>query len=275
MVAMLWAAASAACFALASVPAGAVNWHGLGAGVEYAAIAIVPKPEIGDGRLHVVRIDPAKATLRPRLAAQLDGRSRTAREWCSGPGIVAAINAGMYGRDGSTHTGYLRTGNRTLSAHWPASYQSILLLGPRQANLPAATIRDAGAGARPAAFDDFDTVIQNLRLLRGPGVNVWQQSDRRWSEAAIAQDREGRILFLFSGSPFTMHDFNALLLGLPLGIVRAMHGEGGPEASLSVHGPGIDLDLAGSYETGFNENDINLTQWRLPNVLTVEPGGRR
>ncbi|MBV8202615.1 MAG: phosphodiester glycosidase family protein, partial [Acidobacteria bacterium] len=106
------------------------------------------------------------------------------------------------------------------------------------------------------------------------GVNVWQQSARRWSEAAIAQDREGRILFLFSRSPLTMHDFNALLLGLPLAIVRAMHVEGGPEASLSVHAPGIDLDLAGSYETGFNESDANPAQWPLPNVLTVEAGRR-
>ena len=34
-----------------------------------------------------------------------------------------------------------------------------------------------------------------------------------------------------------------------------MHVEGGPEASLSVHAGGVDLDLNGSYETGFNEND--------------------
>jgi hypothetical protein len=260
--------------AVASAPAATVTWRGLGTGVEYAAIAISPQPTIGDGRLHVVRIDPGKASLRPRFAAQLDGRSRTAREWCSEHGVVAAINAGMYDRDGSTHTGYLRTGDRTLSARWPASYQSILLLGPRRSNLPAATIRDARAGAGPAEFEDYSTVIQNLRLIRGPGVNVWPQSARRWSEAAIAEDRDGRILFLFSRSPFTMHDFNAMLLGHSLGIVRAMHAEGGPEASLSVHGPGIDLDLAGSYETGFNESDANPVQWRLPNVLTVEVTSR-
>ena len=48
-----------------------------------------------------------------------------------------------------------------------------------------------------------------------------------------------------------------------------MHVEGGPEASLSIHAGGIDLDLNGSYETSFNENDGEKKQWPLPNVLGV------
>ena len=60
-----------------------------------------------------------------------------------------------------------------------------------------------------------------------------------------------------------MWEFNERLRALPLGIVRAMHVEGGPEASLSIHAGGIDLDLAGSYETGFHENDSNETQWPI------------
>ncbi len=33
-------------------------------------------------------------------------------------------------------------------------------------------------------------------------------------------------------------------------VVRAMHVEGGPQASLSIHTGGIDIDLTGSYEMG-------------------------
>jgi hypothetical protein len=245
-------------------------WRSLGRGVEYATFALSPKPAIGDGLLRVVRVDPSLATLRVRVAAQLDGRPRTAREWCDDPRVVAVINAGMYDRDLSTHIGFLRAGGRIGSARWVRRYNSILLLGPRQANLPAATIRDVPAEGRAADFDDYDTAIQNVRLIRDPAVNVWAQSDRRWSEAAIALDRDGRILLLFCRSPLTMHDFNAVVTGLPLGVMRAMHVEGGPEASLSVRGPGIEADLAGSYETGFNAGDDNMKQWPLPNVVTVE-----
>ena len=48
-----------------------------------------------------------------------------------------------------------------------------------------------------------------------------------------------------------------------------MHLKGGPEASLSTHAGGLDLDLRGSYETEFNENDTNAVQWPVPNVLSV------
>jgi hypothetical protein len=48
-----------------------------------------------------------------------------------------------------------------------------------------------------------------------------------------------------------------------------MHLEGGPEVSLSIHVPGLDLDLAGSYETRFRPDDSNRHQWPLPNVLGV------
>jgi hypothetical protein len=47
-----------------------------------------------------------------------------------------------------------------------------------------------------------------------------------------------------------------------------MHAEGGPEASLSVRGA-VKLDLSGSFETGFVENDLNMRQWAIPNVLGV------
>jgi hypothetical protein len=66
-----------------------------------------------------------------------------------------------------------------------------------------------------------------------------------------------------------MAAFNRRLLALPLGIAPAMHVEGGPEASLSIHAGGVDLDLDGSYETGFNENDDERAQWPIPNVLAV------
>jgi hypothetical protein len=66
-----------------------------------------------------------------------------------------------------------------------------------------------------------------------------------------------------------MKELNDKLLALPIGLTAAMHVEGGPEASLSIHAGGVDLDLNGSYETGFNENDDEKTQWPIPNVLAV------
>ena len=66
-----------------------------------------------------------------------------------------------------------------------------------------------------------------------------------------------------------MHDFNAAVLSMPLGVVKAMHVEGGPEASLSIHAGGVDLDLMGSYETGFTEHDDVAEPWQIPIVTGV------
>ena len=99
---------------------------------------------------------------------------------------------------------------------------------------------------------------------------MWSKQAKRWSEAAVAIDRRGRLLFMFCRAPLSMHAFTERVLALPLGIERAMHMEGGPEASLSIHAGGVDVDLQGSFETGFFPSDANTRQWALPNVLGVE-----
>ena len=109
--------------------------------------------------------------------------------------------------------------------------------------------------------------------IKAPGVNVWTNDAERWSEAALAMGDDGLVYFVFCQDGLTMPEFNRLLLSLPLGILRAMHLEGGPEASLSIRSPALRLDLRGSYETGFFESDANGVQWPIPNVLGVVAAG--
>lgn len=234
------------------------NWKPLQPGVE---LAVFPRS------LYVVRIDPARAKLRAGLASE-GGRPRTAGEWCRTNHYAVAINAGMYQQDHRANVGYLRDGKHLNNARWN-DYRSVLALNPDSPKLPAMQWIDLGDDMkRPATLDRYGIVVQNLRLIASPGRNVWAKNDRQWSEAAIATDRNGRLLFLFSRTPYSMRDFNRMLLDLPLDITAAMHVEGGPEASLSIHVPGMDVDLSGSYETGFSDNS-NREQWPLPNVLGV------
>ena len=237
----------------------AADWRPLQAGVE---LAVFPRD------LYVVRIDPARANVRAGLASA-GSEPMTAGEWCRTGKYVVAINAGMFQEDHRSNAGYLRSGAHLNNKRWN-DYRAVLALNPADRALPPLLWVDLGDDSRrPAELTQYGLVVQNLRLIASPGRNVWAKSDKRWSEAAIAKDREGRLLFVFSREPHTMRDFNQMLLGLPLGITAAMHVEGGPEASLSIHAPGIDLDLCGSYETGFNPNDDNREQWPLPNVLGV------
>jgi hypothetical protein len=239
-----------------------ISWRSLQPGVELGQI------ERGGGIVYVVRIDPARARLRLALASEAKSPPRTAREWCRVEGLAVAINAGMFQSDQRSNVGYLRNGRHLNNRRWN-DYRSVLALNPADASQPPIRWLDLTGAAPPKQTDGYGIVIQNLRLIADHRRNVWSPSAKRWSEAAIAIDDHDRLLFIFSRVPYTMRDFNQLLLDLPLGVTRAMHVEGGPEASLSVHVPGLDLDLCGSYETGFLDDDSNTSQWPIPNVLGV------
>lgn len=254
---------------LAATPAR--DWQPLARGIEYRTFALQDAPAIGDGLLHVVRVTPADVTLDLGLASQdpAAGR-RTAAEWADAKGFVVVMNAGMFDLEHSWNVGHLEHDGHVDNAGWKRTYQSVLVFGPKQQGLAAARVLDRDAPDFSQSVARYRTVIQNLRLLKSGGASVWKPNGRKWSEALIAEDTQGRLLFLFTRTPYEMADLNTRLTTLPLGITRAFHAEGGPEASLSIRAPGLKLDLCGSWETGFNENDGNLQQWPLPNVIGVK-----
>ena len=242
---------------LAASTASAVQWKPLQPGVELAVIA-AGTPRV----LYVVRVDPARAPLDVALASESGTGPQTAAQWCRTAHLAVAINAGMFQPDQRSNVGYLRHGSHVNNAR-VNDYRSVLALRP------FAWLDLDRTPTTPVPWGNHETLIQNLRLIAANRKNVWAPSPRRWSEAALALDSSGRLLFLFSRAPYSMRDFNGLLLALPLNVTRAMHLEGGPEASLSIHVRGFDLDLCDSFETGFREDDGNAQQWPIPNVLGV------
>jgi phosphodiester glycosidase len=247
-------------------PTPIVQWQRLQSGVE---LAIIPMAAAGgSGSLYVVRVDPRRARLQVALASETGAGKRTAGEWCQRAGLSVAINVGMFQTDQKSNVGYLRHGKHLNNGRWNA-YRSVLAARPKDPARPALVWRDLDQSSATADLGRYEIVVQNLRLIAGKGKNVWSENGKRWSEAAVAADSDGHVLFLFSRAPYSMRDFNELLLKLPLNVTQAMHVEGGPEASLSIHTASVNLDLSGSYETGFRPDDTNREQWPIPNVLGV------
>jgi hypothetical protein len=214
------------------------------------------------GLLYVVRIDAERAKLGAGLSSEKKTGKKTAGEWCRTSGFSVAINLGMFQTDHRSNVGYLRHGRHVNNRRWNA-YRSVVAIHPSKKTLPPVLWLDFEKSKPDPRLSDYDIVVQNLRLISKDRKNVWTRADRRWTEAALAVDSRGRLLFLFTRVPYLMPEFNDLLLRLPLDVAGAMHVEGGPEASLSVHVPGLDLDLSGSYAESDRE------QWPIPNVLGV------
>jgi hypothetical protein len=264
---LLFALATRAAFAEAPRPAPTRAWTRLAVGVDYGTFVLDPEAK-APGTLYVVRIEPGRALLALGLASEDKRGKRTAEQWCADLGAVAVINAGMFQADQLRNVGRLVNGTHVNQAAWN-DYRSALVFGPKEAGATPARLFDLDGGHQAA--DAYRSVVQNLRLIKAPGQNVWKPNGRAWSEAAVAQDSQGRILFLFSRAGYEMATWNRRVLALPLGVGAAMHVEGGPEASLSLCTATPALHLAGSFETGFNANDDNVAQWRIPNVLAVLP----
>ncbi len=246
-------------------PAGDANsgWQSLAPGMETRLVA--------DAKITIVRIDPKLWELEfAGISRTGELTGHTAREWCQSHKFVVAINAGMYHTDAKTHVGFLRIGEHINSSQ-VTKYQSVAAFGPRDAALPPFRIFDLDAPGvtLQGILKNYTSVAQNLRLIKRPGASQWGQQEKKWSEAALGEDSSGHVLFIFSRSPFSMHDLNRELLSAGIGLVVAQHLEGGPEAQLYLHVGKIEQEMFGSFETSFKENDANPAPWPIPNVLGV------
>ena len=250
------------------------DWQTLAPGMQIRRLQTAKQSMLGDSKITVVRIDPALWELDLVGVVQTgEAAGHTAREWAQKHKYAAVINAGMFETDNKTHLGYMRIRDRVWNGKVNA-YQSVLAFGPREGkNVPPFRIFDLDAtkGSLPSVLDDYASAVQNLRLIKRPGTNQWGKQTREWSEAAVGEDRDGNVLFIYSRSPFSMHDLNQELLASGIGVVAAQHMEGGPEAQLYIHAGTTELEMFGSYETSFKENDENSAAWPVPNVIGVRP----
>jgi len=214
------------------------DWRQLAAGLDVAEFS-----HGGESRhaLVVVRIDPARRKLVVLSKKELPNeKSMSVHQWMKKYTLLAAINAGMFAQDYETHLGYMRIDGKIHSGKLTA-YKSVAAFSPKQKGIAAFHIFDLDDHKDWATIkNQYNTLIQNLRLIKRPAANRWKHKPKRWSEAALGEDKEGRVLFIFSRQPYTMHDFNEKLIALPIHIHAAQHLEGGPEAQLTISVDGYE-----------------------------------
>lgn len=248
------------------------DWRPLDRGIELRFLDPKEPGHTGDPRIAVVRIDPKS------WALELVGRSgtaektgRTARAWAREHDLVLAINAGMFTEDYTTHVGYMESRGHVLSSG-VNPYQSVAAFDPRDPeNQPAFRIFDLDVPGvtLKTIRADYASLVQNLRLIKRPGVNRWSQQDAKWSEAALAEDEEGRVLFVMSRSPYSMHDLVRELLSAGIGVVAAQHLEGGRLAQLYLKVGDVELDLFEGSGGAFSGDSGSGRAWPIPNVIGV------
>lgn len=244
------------------------SWKGCGEGLSVAEFDPPHKSTKGDSKITVIKIDPKYYSFKLLCASEHKTGPMTAKQWCKKNNLVAAVNAGMFQADGFINVGYMKNYSH-LNNNRLNSYKTLLLFNPLSHGTPDIQVVDREC----RSFDDvrgkYNTVIQNIRMISCQGKNTWSQQPKTWSMVALGSDKMGNILFLFTRSPYSVHDFIEILLALPLGISTTMYLEGGPEASLYFSTPGTEIEKYGSFETGFNLDDSHEFAWPIPNVIGI------
>lgn len=254
-----------------ALEAGYADWTALAEGLELRVLRAPQPSRTGDELIVALRIDPAVHELVLLVADAQDGVLRTARDWAAREGLVAATNAGMFqATESALPLGFTRADGATLNPRLGGD-RTALAFGGDGPDGSAPRILDRDCDSFDSLADDFDNALQSIRMIACDGRNVWSQQPREWSTAALATDAEGRVLFIHARSPYSVHDFIAMLQAAPLGVERAMYLEGGPEATLFARSGGVTVERVGSFETGFFESDANDRAWPLPNVIGVRP----
>jgi hypothetical protein len=235
--------------------------------VERVRGSFAPAARAGDGRITIVRIDPAR--YEPRLfTAARHGARRTAPAWAADFSLAAVTNASMYAPDGRS-VSLMIDDEQAAQERDDARFGGLLGFGPRDGAPGAVTF----AGRDCAGFDlgllrrGYRSLLANYRLLDCAGAPIPWKDDKVYSAAAIGLDRRGWVVLMHTRTPYAMRDFATMIAAPELGVTAAHYVEGGPEASLYVHASGGEVREVGSYETSFREDDDNKAFWELPNVI--------
>lgn len=250
-----------------------ISWEKLDVGLEYAEFKSPKKSIIGDEVINILRVNPKYYELKMASAKETSSDPLKAPEWAKEKGFVAVFNAGMYNlNDYATNMGYMKYGGYTNNPHLNKD-NSILAFDRRTDSVPAVQIIDRKCQDWNQLQNQYDAFTQSIRMVDCNQSNRWAQQNRIWSMVIVAIDKSGNVLFIFTRSPYSVHDFINILLKAPLNIYNAMYLEGGPEASFYIGHPKKTVKRMGSYETNFWYNDNNNEYWDIPNVIGVRKKG--
>jgi hypothetical protein len=246
-------------------------WIKIDDGMHYSEFSATPESGTGNSKILVVRIDPGiYDCILLSASEQTGGETLNVKEWSNKYGLIVVTNAGMFQKDFKSNVGYMKNYNHFNNPRIHKTYASVFAFNPKHTGLYPARIFDIDTDKMKEIIDGYHTVIQNLRLIKRPGENRWLRPGRKWSEAALGQDQDNNILFIFSEYPHSMHDLGNILLELPIKVVSVQHLEGGSAASFYLRHNKTEIIRSGCRNVapvGVNSESPYLP---IPNVIGIK-----
>jgi len=245
------------------------QWTQIDSGLEYAEFASPLKASIGDSKIRILKINPKLYSFHlVNASAPKEKQLMSVRQWSKKHDFQAAINASMYQADYFTSISLMRTSSHTnnpsLSRH-----KTVLAFSTLNNGKPSIALYDRECDKYKEFKDNYSSLVQSIRMISCKGRNVWKPQKDKFSTAAIANDKEGNILFIHVRSIYTTHDLINILLKLPLNIKTCMYVEGGHQAQMYIKTSKKEYVLMGRYRSEFSGHAKAKFGWPVPNVIGI------
>ena len=248
-------------------------WLAGGPGFDWAKTRLIYGARFGPDELYLARFDPARCLFKPYHESEFTEPAALSGWGERFPSALALINAGQFYPD-RRYMGRLRRDGREISPGDHAGWRGFLVSGPRSGGgRPAAAIIDLENPEPGLTPDDYRNVLQSFMLLDRTGRVRVRDTANLAARAAVAEDREGRLLLLMTPAAVSLHDLALALKDPSLGLVQALSLDGGFESQFIWRPEGEAFQVTGQYSLSPGRA-VHLPGYRptLPAVLAVEPG---
>ena len=247
-------------------------WRAGAPGFDWARTRILYGARFGPDDLYLARFDPGRHLFKPYHENEFaepvnlsgwDGRFPSAR---------ALVNGGQFYPD-RRYMGRLRRDGREISPDDHPKWRGFLASGPRTGTGgPEAAIIDLENPEPGLTPDNYLNVMQSFMLLDRTGRIRVRDTANLAARAAVAQDREGRLLLMMTPAAISLHDLALVLKEPGLGLVRVLCLDGGFESQFLWRRDGKTFRVTGQHSLNPGRA-VHLPGYHptLPAVLAVEP----
>jgi hypothetical protein len=246
-------------------------WQEPVSGIEYTEIGAPAASILGDSRLTLVRLDPKKLEFELLCATEHRKTPRSAPDWAEEFKVDLVFNAGMYNLSQPLKSkGFLKNGRHVNQKEVHPEYGGVFAFQPLDSLAAKANLLDLSCTSLDSVRLRYRCMAQGMRMLDCNGNPIsWERKKQSCSMMLLARCSDGKLVLVFSRSPYTHSQMIGFLKRFPLDLHEALYLEGGPETSLYLKLPGLTLEKYGSYVFDTFENDKNDHFWKLPNVVGV------
>ena len=224
----------------------------------------------GPAGVLVVRLDSPVEFIPHRFEEEGLKEPLTADAWATHLKAPMVFNAGQYDEN-MKHLGWLKSEGQWLTRHRKKQWMGLLLSGPVDQSVWA-RIGDLEA-LDSKIVERYDHALQSMMLFDHTQSIRVRDTDRAACRSILAEDTQGRLLFVQTQGAVTLADLARWLLSTDLNLVRAMNLDGGIESQIAIKTPEFQLSMYGHYGTQNSAipGTEGMVRYPIPVIVEVRP----